>query len=59
MNWAYLAIRHIDDIIDNPNWDVHALQKNLQRNLGHELTISKYYRAKRMCKKIIEGDINE
>ena len=59
MNEAYLSTKFLDDIRDNPTWDVYAMQKKMQRTLGHEVSIAKCYRAKRRCKKIIEGDIKE
>ena len=49
----------MEDFRENPNWDVKAMQKKMQREVGVEVTISKCYRAKRRAKKIIEGDVKE
>ena len=35
------------------------MQKKIQRDLGHEITISKCYRAKWRAKQLIYGDVIE
>ena len=49
----------MEDFRENPNWDVKAMQKKMQREVETKVTISKCYRAKRRAKKIIEGDVKE
>ena len=44
---------------ENPGWKIDAMRKSLQRQLGAEITVSKYYRAKQKAKKKIEGDLKE
>ena len=51
----FLAQKYKEDLRDNLDWDVYAMQKKIQRDLGHEITISKCYRAKQL----IYGDVIE
>ena len=55
----FLAEKYKEDLRDNPEWDVKAMQKKFQRDLGHEITISKCYRAKWRAKQLIYGDVIE
>ena len=53
---TYLANEYLDDLRDNPKWDVLAMQKKFQRELGVTVSLHACYRAKRKAKQIIEGN---
>ncbi|RWR92132.1 putative histone h2a.5 [Cinnamomum micranthum f. kanehirae] len=42
---------------DDPKWSIHAMQKELRRDLNVDLSKDKLYRAKRMAVDNISGDI--
>ena len=51
-----MANKYLDDLRDNPKWDVLAMQKKFQRELGVTVSLHACYRAKRKAKQIIEGN---
>ncbi|XP_057532847.1 uncharacterized protein LOC130810730 [Amaranthus tricolor] len=44
---------------ENPNWELKAFKKRVNRELGCEVKYSKCYMAKRIAKKMIVGDASE
>ena len=55
----YLAEKYVEDWRENPNWDLRAFKKRVNRELGCEVKYSKCYMAKRIAKKMIVGDASE
>ncbi|KAF2302688.1 hypothetical protein GH714_000901 [Hevea brasiliensis] len=55
----YLAFKYLEEFRENPNWDVRAMQRKIQRELGIEISISKCYRAKNKAKAINDRDVRE
>ncbi|XP_057535392.1 uncharacterized protein LOC130813573 [Amaranthus tricolor] len=55
----YLAEKYIEDWRENPNWDLRAFMKRVNREIGCEVKYCKCYMAKRIAKKMIVGDASE
>ncbi|KAF2318321.1 hypothetical protein GH714_005129 [Hevea brasiliensis] len=55
----YLAFKCLEKFRENPNWDVRAMQKKIQRELGTKISISKCYRENNKAKAINDGDVRE
>ncbi|XP_057522472.1 uncharacterized protein LOC130802471 [Amaranthus tricolor] len=53
------AENYIEDWRENPNWDLRAFMKRVNREIDCEVNYSKCYMAKRIAKKMIVGDANE
>jgi MULE transposase-like protein/MuDR family transposase len=55
----YLAEKYIQDWRENPNWELKAFEKRVNRELGCEVKYSKCYMAKRIAMRMIFGDASE
>ncbi|CAH9071397.1 unnamed protein product [Cuscuta epithymum] len=56
---TYLSEKYLDELRDNPDWDVNAMQKTIQRQLRAEVSLAMCYRARVKAKAKITGDIKE
>ena len=59
MNSKYISDKFRDELRDNLDWEVNAIKKRIQRELGAEVSIHSCYRAKRKAKKFILGDLKQ
>ncbi|KAL3633321.1 hypothetical protein CASFOL_022848 [Castilleja foliolosa] len=56
---AILSDMYIENLRDDPDWKLSAIQKAVNRELGIDVSTSKIYNAKKKAKKAIEGDFTE
>ncbi|KAL3630451.1 hypothetical protein CASFOL_023435 [Castilleja foliolosa] len=56
---AVLSNMYIENLRDDPDWKLSAMQKAVNRELGIDVSTSKIYNAKKKAKKAIEGDFIE
>ncbi|CAH9142766.1 unnamed protein product [Cuscuta epithymum] len=56
---TYLSEKYLDELRDNPEWDVTTMQKSIQRKLRAEVSLAMCYRARVKAKAKIAGDIKD
>ncbi|CAH9064214.1 unnamed protein product [Cuscuta epithymum] len=54
---TYLSEKYLDELRENPNWDVGAMQKIIQRQLRVHVSLAMCYRARVKAKAKIVDDI--
>ncbi|KAH7864939.1 hypothetical protein Vadar_000164 [Vaccinium darrowii] len=60
--WAsteWLAKKYLDNLIDDPDWKVTAMQNDVKRAWMLDVPQSQIYRAKKKAELIVEGDYGE
>lgn len=58
VNSKYIASKYLDDLRDNPKWEVPAMINKIKRDLGAEIYNSKCYRAKAITSDSVQGEVN-